>query len=109
MEGKKKAGRPIRSQIRDNIVTILSVLGPKYGYEIHKIHGGAFFPCTREVVYYHLRKGVLLGLFSLKDITSEGSFSWGKSVEKKVYAVLSSVPIDANAREKIERSVVMVS
>lgn len=79
-------GRPIGSDIRLRMVDILAVLESGYGYEIHKIYCQIFTPCTREVVYYHLRTGVKLGLFSIEKMVSEkGEYSWGKTVEKIYY------------------------
>ncbi len=82
----KKRGRPVQSVIRQNIVDILFVMGKGYGYEIHKIYTELFVRCTREVVYYHLRKGVQLGEFIVAEIKKEsGDFSWGQTAEKIYY------------------------
>ncbi len=105
MKGKS-AGRPVRSQIRDNIIKILTVLGPRYGYDIHKIHEEVFFPCTREVVYYHLRKGVTLELLTVQDSTITGEFSWGNKAEKKLYSVLTTQSVDAITTKNIQTAVV---
>ena len=79
-------GRPVKSPIRQNIVEILSYLGKGYGYEIHKIYQSIFPSCTREVIYYNLRKGVSLGEFEIEEIKQErGEYSWGTVVEKKYY------------------------
>lgn len=79
-------GRPIGSEIRQRMIDILAVMGKGYGYEIHKIYCELFSPCTREVIYYHLRAGTRLGQFILDKVVSEqGSYSWGKSVEKTYY------------------------
>ncbi|MBI4140054.1 hypothetical protein HY483_03780 [Candidatus Woesearchaeota archaeon] len=79
-------GRPVRSEIRENIRSILSSNGPCYGYEIFKIHDKDFFPCTREVIYYNLKKGVQLGIFrvSKKDVV-KGDYSWGSNAVKTYY------------------------
>lgn len=83
-----KRGRPTNSIIRQQMLEILSVLGEGYGYEIHKIHKHVFAPCTREVIYYHLRKGVSLGEIAItKVVKEEGNFSWGPAVEKTYYGV----------------------
>jgi len=79
-------GRPVGSDIRQRMVDILAVVGQGYGYELHKIYCEIFTPCTREVVYYHLRTGVKLGQFVIEKVVSEeGSYSWGKTVEKTYY------------------------
>ena len=79
-------GRPIKSQIRQNIIEILNVMGRGYGYAIHKIYKEIFPECTREVVYYHLKKGVKLGEFAVDEVKQEkGDYSWGGTVEKTYY------------------------
>ncbi len=79
-------GRPVRSDIRQNVVELLSVMGQGYGYQIHKVYREIFPLCTREVIYYHLRKGVALGEFEVEQIKQEkGEYSWGSTVEKIYY------------------------
>jgi hypothetical protein len=83
-----KRGRPIKSEIRDNIIEILHYLGSSYGYRIAKIYLQLFPSCTREVIYYHLKKGVSLGEIELKEVKLEkGEYSWGSEVEKVYYTV----------------------
>jgi hypothetical protein len=79
-------GRPVRSTIRQNIVELLAVMGKGYGYEIHKVYKEIFPECTREVVYYHLKKGLVLGEFAVDEVKQEkGTYSWGGTVEKTYY------------------------
>lgn len=79
-------GRPVKSEIRKNIIEILNVIGSAYGYKIHKFYNELFPPCTRENIYYNLRKGVKLGEFELAEVKQEkGEYSWGTVVEKKYY------------------------
>ena len=79
-------GRPVKSQIRQNIVELLAVMGKGYGYEIHKKYKEIFPDCTREVVYYHLKKGVKLGEFAIAEVKQEqGNYSWGGTVQKTYY------------------------
>lgn len=81
-------GRPVRSDIRQHIVELLAVMGRGYGYQIHKTYREIFPPCTREVIYYHLKKGVALGEFDMESVKQEtGAFSWGTTVEKKYYSL----------------------
>lgn len=84
-----KRGRPVRSQIRQNIVEILKFMGEGYGYEIHKIYKEIFDPSpTLRVIYYHLRKGVSLGEFTIKIVKQEqGDFSWGPTAQKTYYSL----------------------
>lgn len=81
-------GRPTKSEIRQNMIEILAVKGEAYGYELAKIYNAIFPGCTRENIYYHLRKGVALGEFVVKEIKQEkGEYSWGSVVEKKYYVI----------------------
>lgn len=79
-------GRPTKSDIRQNIIEILALIDKAYGYELHKIYKQIFPSCTREVIYYHLKKGVTIGEFVMEEIKEEkGDYSWGTVVEKKYY------------------------
>jgi hypothetical protein len=94
-------GRPTKSQIRQNLVEILAVKGTGYGYELARIYNQIFQECTRENIYYHLRKGVALGEFVLKEIRQEkGEYSWGSVVEKKIYAIGPNAKPQGNERIK---------
>jgi hypothetical protein len=79
-------GRPIKSQIRQNIIEILFYLGKGYGYEISKIYNEIFPQVTQRSIYYHLRKGTQTKEININKIKKEsGDFSWGSSVEKIYY------------------------
>ncbi|MBI4144855.1 hypothetical protein HY493_01455 [Candidatus Woesearchaeota archaeon] len=94
-------GRPIKSQIRQNIIEILNVMGRGYGYEIHKIYKEIFPECTREVVYYHLKKGVQLGEFAIDEVKQEhGNYSWGGIVEKTYYKLGQNAKPAGDSRVK---------
>ena len=81
-------GRPVKSEVRQNIIEILNVTGPAYGYRIHKWYNELFPACTRENIYYNLRKGVKLDEFELTEVKMEkGEYSWGSVVEKKYYKI----------------------
>jgi len=81
-------GRPLRSQIRQNVVEILYVLGRGYGYELAKIYNGIFPQVTQRSVYYHLRKGIETKEIKVHKIEQEkGDFSWGNYVEKIYYTL----------------------
>jgi DNA-binding transcriptional ArsR family regulator len=81
-------GRPVKSQIRQNVIEILHYLGRGYGYQIAKIYNEIFPEVTQRSVYYHLRKGVLIGEISVHKVEQEkGDFSWGQMVEKKYYSL----------------------
>lgn len=81
-------GRPVKSQIRQNIIEILYFLGKAYGYDIYKVYKGVYPRVTLRSIYYHLRKGVQLGEFNVEKIEKEkGNYSWGGEAEK-IYYVL---------------------
>jgi len=81
-------GRPIKSQIRQNIVEILHHKGKGYGYDIFKTYKSIFPAVTMRVIYYHLKKGTELGEFKVHEVKKEeGDYSWGASVEKIYYAL----------------------
>lgn len=79
-------GRPVKSEIRKNIVEILFVIGEGCGYEIHKIYNKVFPQCTQEVIYYHLKKGLQTEEFKVKQVKLEsGNYSWGPQTRKILY------------------------
>jgi hypothetical protein len=79
-------GRPVKSEIRQNIVDILQYMKSGYGYDIYRHYVKVFPRCTIEVIYYHLKKGVTLDLFKVEKVRQEeGEFSWGPIVEKTYY------------------------
>ncbi|MFC1690708.1 hypothetical protein ACFL0W_00880 [Nanoarchaeota archaeon] len=81
-------GRPVKSQIRQNVIEILAVVGKAYGYEIFKIYKQIFPKVTLRSIYYHLQKGIDLGEIKADEVKIEqGNFSWGGTVEKKYYAL----------------------
>lgn len=84
----EKRGRPLRSEIRQNIVEILFFLGEGYAYDIYKIYSDIFPKITMRSIYYHLRKGADIGLFKVKEVRKEvGNYSWGQQVEKVYYCL----------------------
>jgi hypothetical protein len=81
-------GRPVKSEIRQNVVDILHYMKKGYGYDIYRTYVKVFPRCTLEVIYYHLKKGVSLGEFTIQQVKQEqGNFSWGPMVEKTYYAL----------------------
>jgi len=93
-------GRPVKSQIRQNIVEILHYLDCGYGYQIAKIYNEVFPQVTQRSIYYHLRKGILTKEIKMHKIEQEkGDFSWGQIVEKKYYV------LGRNAEPKGEKRV----
>jgi len=49
-----KRGRPVKSEIRQNIVEILFYLKRAYGYDIYKVYIKIFPKVTLRSIYYHL-------------------------------------------------------
>lgn len=83
-----KRGRPVKSEVRQRIVEILYFLKRGYGYDIYKIYREIFPKITLRLVYYHLKKGVLVGEFKVDKIEKEkGDYSWGPEAEKTYYSL----------------------
>jgi len=83
-----KRGRPFKSNIRKNIITILYYLGEGYGYEVSKLYNKIFPKVTMRSVYYHLKRGVELKEIKMEEIKQEqGQYSWGSTVEKTYYSI----------------------
>lgn len=93
-------GRPVESQIRQNIVEILYFMKKGYGYDIYKAYKQIFAPVTMRSIYYHLKKGTDLKEFRMEEIKEEkGEFSWGMTVQKKYYS------LGSNAKPSIDKRV----
>ena len=101
-------GRPVKSQIRQNIVEILNFLEEGYGYDIYKIYSEIFSKCAQKSIYYHLKKGIATGEFIIKKVEKEkGNFSWGSEVEKTYYALgpKASPKAEPRIKEAVENYV----
>jgi|TARA_B100001971_G_C17855321_1_gene365530 hypothetical protein len=100
-------GRPVKSQIRQNIIEILYFLKKGYGYDIYKTYRSIFPAVTIRSIYYHLKKGNDLGEFKIHKIEKEkGDFSWGSEVEKIYYGLGPNANAigDERVRKFIEKS-----
>ena len=96
-----KRGRPVKSEIRQNIIEILFYLKKAYGYDMYKIYIKIFPKVTLRSIYYHLKKGVALGEFRIESVLKEkGDFSWGGEVEKTYYAIGENAKPAGNERVK---------
>lgn len=85
---KKSRGRPIKSDIRQNMVDLLAYSGPTYGYEIYKHYIELFPRVTMRSIYYHLAKGLTIKEFKVDKVKKEkGDYSWGSDAEKIYYAL----------------------
>jgi hypothetical protein len=90
-------GRPVKSQIRQNVIELLFYLKQGYGYNIAKVYNDIFPQVHQRSIYYHLRKGVATGEFIVHEIKEEkGEFSWGQKVEKTYYALGKEALIKGN-------------
>jgi hypothetical protein len=82
----KQRGRPVNSQIRQNMVELLFYIGKAYGYDLYKHYVEIFPKVTLRSIYYHLKKGVDIGEFEIEKIEKEkGDYSWGEMAEKIYY------------------------
>ncbi len=100
-------GRPVRSQIRQNIVEILFFKKSAYAYEVCKIYKALFPKATMRVIYYHLKKGTMLKEFEVDKIVKEkGDFSWGQEAEKIYYKLgpEAKPKIDEKVKEYLEKN-----
>jgi DNA-binding PadR family transcriptional regulator len=85
---EKKQGRPLGSNVRNNIITLLSTNGPMHGYELYRVYSELYPPVSMRLIYYHLKKGVLTGELVVHKIEKKkGEYSWGSEVQNIVYAV----------------------
>jgi len=79
-------GRPVKSEVRNNLIELLFFLGKAYGYDIYKHYVQIFPKTTMRNVYYHLKKGLTLKEFEIEKIEKEkGEYSWGEIAEKTYY------------------------
>jgi len=87
--------RPIiRNKIRARIASILQT-GPLHGYEIYKRYREKFGKISPRLIYYHLEKGVMEGIFEIVKIEEvDGEFSWGRKSVRKYYSL--------RAKQKVE-------
>ncbi len=79
-------GRPVGSNVRQNIIEILYFLGHAHGYHIYKVYKNVYAPVTLRGIYYHLKKGLETEELAIANIKREqGNFSWGSEAEKIYY------------------------
>ncbi len=94
-------GRPVKSEIRQNIVEILYFMKEGYGYEIYKAYVAIFPKVTMRSIYYHLRKGVDLNEFKVSKVEKEkGEYSWGPEAEKIYYSLENNAKPVGNEKAK---------
>ena len=97
-------GRPIKTEVRDRLATILSHINFGYGYELYKIYRTFFQPTSLRNIYYNLKKGLMLGEFIIIDIKREvGTYTWGSEVQHIYYGVGPYARL-AQASDKIKNT-----
>ena len=94
-------GRPVKSEIMQNIVEIFYFMKEGYGYEIYKSYIVIFPKVTMRSIYYHLKKGVDLNEFKVSKIEKEkGNYSWGGEAEKIYYSLGEAAKPTVNEKAK---------
>ena len=94
-------GRPVHSEIRQNMIEILFFMKEGYGYEIYKVYIAIFPKVTMRSIYYHLKKGVSLEEFKVNKIEREkGDYSWGGEAEKIYYGLGEKAKPTSNEKVK---------
>ncbi|MBI2129295.1 hypothetical protein HYU07_03575 [Candidatus Woesearchaeota archaeon] len=99
-------GRPVKSEIRQNIVEILYFIKEGYGYEIYNAYREIFPKVTMRSIYYHLKKGIQTGEIQVEQVkTEKGEYSWGSEAEKVYYGLgkKAAPKIDNRVREFLEK------
>ena len=94
-----KRGRPIKSQIRQNIIEILYFLKEGYAYQVYKIYRDVFPKVTMRSIYYHLNKGKSLGEFEISKVEKEKG-----DVEKELKERLDFLEMRAKVLAKQENN-----
>lgn len=85
---EKKQGRPIGSNVRTNIIHLLSKEGPMHGYQLYQEYIKHYPKVSMRLIYYHLKKGVSIGEIKVHKIErKKGEFSWGNEVQHIIYEV----------------------
>ena len=94
-------GRPVKSEIRQNIVEILYFMKQGYGYEIYKAYVKIFPKVTMRSIYYHLKKGTALHEFKVSKVEKEkADYSWGPEAEKIYYSLGEAAKPAGNEKVK---------
>ncbi len=81
-------GRPLNSEIRNNIIDMLFIVKQGYGYEIAKLYNQIFPKVTQRAIYYNLKKGESTNEFKVIKIReTKGNYSWGSKADRKYYVL----------------------
>ena len=83
---RRGPGRPLGSEIRQNIIELLAHLREAHGYAVYKSYVDIFPRVTMRSIYYHLVKGVETKEFAIAKVRREkGNYSWGPEATKTYY------------------------
>ncbi len=84
-----KLGRKPNSEIRKNLIELLFFLKESYGYDLYKKYLKIFNKkVSIRSIYYHLNKGVELGVFKIREIQqARGDYSWGDNVQRIIFSL----------------------
>lgn len=97
-----KRGRPVGSNVRQNMIEILYFLGSAHGYHIYKVYRQIFPKITLRAIYYHLKKGIELQELEVDEIQKEsGDYSWGSEAEKIYYKLGKKAKAKVDPRVKL--------
>lgn len=92
-------GRPVGSEIRQNIMEILFHMKSACGYDIYKKYIEIFPKASQRSIYYHLNKGAKLKEFTVDRVVKEkGDFSWGSTAEKVYYKLGENASVKGSKR-----------
>jgi len=78
-----KRGRPVGSNVRQNMIEILYFLGSAHGYHIYKVYRQIFPKITLRAIYYHLKKGIELQELEVDEIKKSQGIILGEAKQKK--------------------------
>jgi hypothetical protein len=79
-------GRPVKTEIREKLTSLLIHTNSAYGYELYRLYKEVFGPVSLRNIYYNLKKGALLGEFIIVEAKREpGQFTWGSESEHIYY------------------------
>ncbi len=92
--------RPIKSQVRQNIVDMLFFMKRSHGYAIYKTYIAIFPKTTMRNIYYHLNKGLKTGEFKKEIEKTKGSYSWGEEAERTFYSLGKQAKTTMNKKVK---------
>ncbi len=94
-------GRPARSIVRDRLVEMLYISGRLTAYDAHKHYVKLFGEATQRNIYYQLRRGVDMGLFTVADVVEEtGDYSWGSTTRKVYFELAAGASPQLNTKVK---------